>query len=177
MAIIWEGSKHYLFGWYSCCPFNDSTSSLPRDCRYLITMSTSHVVEYLGCGGCKLYIPFSSCETNGCFPTGIPPMCTWVIETADWIVLTHIPSWKRLVRNSRKGRIGHKTGSTYRSEHQLPCTLVCSICPFAPSSRQELWNFSWNSCLLLSLPDNFQAADEGCLVNAFTANVAASSLR
>jgi len=85
-------------------------------------MSTSQVVEYLGCSGFELYILSSSCENSGCLPTGTPSTCSCVMETADRIMLIDqycIPSLKRQVRNSMKNWIEQEMGLTCCSWHQL----------------------------------------------------------
>ena len=80
-----------------------------------------------------------------------PSICTWVMETADQIERYCNPSL-----SGTQGRVWSWINLSFSTPAfpSLPCTLVCSICPFA---CQEMRSFSWNSYRLLSLPDNFRA--------------------
>ena len=122
-----------------------STSLLPSNCRYLMTMSTSRVVEYRGCGGQKLYIPFSSWMPShrDSLNVYMGHGDSWP-DCVDWAILH--PFLKQACQELKEGldRAWNRINFSLRTPaiQSLPCTLVCGICPFAPSSCQELCEVS-----------------------------------
>ena len=84
------------------------------------TRSTSQMLEYRGCGGLWLNMPFSSLHTRGCFPTTTPSIGPCVIEIADLYALTVrycFPCWNTDVRKCRMELSEERIGSRPRSMH------------------------------------------------------------
>ena len=65
--------------------FKLSSAKGVRVPRYLVTVETSHVDEYLGVGGRRIYIPLSNRESNGCAPSDClcPDTESTVVEMAE----------------------------------------------------------------------------------------------
>ena len=98
----------------------------PSDERYVVTLDTSHVVEYLGLGGLSFAIPLIKRVTSGCWPTGFPSIHGCIEDIAERRTLTvrycRLQSnWS--LRNVKMSLIVAEIGLIFLRSHQL-CHFV-----------------------------------------------------
>lgn len=94
---------------------NERSVFAGSDDRYFRTMSTSHILVYLGDGGLQLKIPFIKHETSSRWPTHTQSISSCVIEIAKvFQVLYCFPALCCERRNSRMSFEGAEMGCTFR---------------------------------------------------------------